>query len=75
MIGPIGHSSEHLQQTARRFRTEDRLAAGDPSQHRGDLVVVGVLQQVAAGSGAHRGEDEFVFLEHAQYDDTRARAH
>ena len=53
-----------------RAGSEDRLAAGDATQDGGDLVLVGVLEKVATGAGAHGGEEQLVLLEHRQHDDT-----
>ena len=52
---------------------EDRLAGGGRPDGADDLVLVGPLEQVAAGPGAHRGEDGVVVLEHREDDDGRRR--
>ncbi len=62
-----GRVREVLQHPRGDRRAEDRLAADDGPDRVGDLVLLGALEQVAAGAGLHRGEHGGVLVVHRQH--------
>ena len=65
--------AEVVEDAAGGARPEDGLTTGDAAQDRGDLVFIGVLEQVAACAGTHRGQQQLVVLEHREHDDADRR--
>ena len=69
--GGCGEVVEHPRGDA---RAEDRLAGGDGPDRAGDLVLLGALEQVAAGAGLHRGEHGGVVVVHREHQHGGVRA-
>ena len=77
--GQLGNDRLGAARARRRRRTRSSARPTDgpkiaspPATARDrahDLVLVGALEQVAPGAGAHRGEDRVVVVEHGQHED------
>ena len=52
---------------------DDHLPGDDGVEGGEDVVLLGALEQVAAGAGAHRGEHGLVVLEHREHEDGDVR--
>ena len=65
---------EVLDHALRDVGPEDRLAAADRRDRAHDVVLIGALEQVALGAGAHGREDGVVVLEHRQHEHADVRA-
>ena len=64
---------EERPQASRDRRAEDRLARRDGPDRPHELDPLGTLEQVAAGTGAHRGEHRLVVVVHRQHEDGHVR--
>src|SRR5437763_7755495 len=70
-----GAGAEERRQSLRHRRAEDRVAAHDGRDGSGNVVRLGVLQQVAAGARAYGSEHGIRFLVHGQDQHPRRWAH
>ena len=73
-LGRRGAARRHLlEQTGGHGRREQAVAVGDGADAGDELGRVGVLEQVARGTGAHRAEHALVVAEAGQCDRPRIR--